>query len=51
MPGLASNNWFFYKEAYDMDMFKVVDMIATIQQTYRSGNQLYPVFERYDDNS
>lgn len=40
MPGLASNNWFFYKEAYDMDMFKVVDMIATIQQRYRSGNQL-----------
>ncbi|MED0865017.1 class 1b ribonucleoside-diphosphate reductase subunit alpha, partial [Bacillus safensis] len=29
MPGLSAQNWFFYKEAYDMDMFKVVDMIAT----------------------
>nr|WGD92107.1 class 1b ribonucleoside-diphosphate reductase subunit alpha [Bacillus subtilis] len=37
MPGLASNNWFFYKEAYDMDMFKVVDMIATIQQDIDQG--------------
>ena len=37
MPGLAPNNWFFYKEAYDMDMFKVVDMIATIQQHVDQG--------------
>ncbi|MES9686637.1 class 1b ribonucleoside-diphosphate reductase subunit alpha, partial [Bacillus sp. JJ353] len=37
MPGLAPNNWFYYKEAYDMDMFKVVDMIATIQQHVDQG--------------
>ncbi|WP_338429140.1 class 1b ribonucleoside-diphosphate reductase subunit alpha [Bacillus licheniformis] len=37
MPGLSSENWFFYKEAYDMDMFKVVDMIATIQQHVDQG--------------
>ncbi|MCQ5303165.1 class 1b ribonucleoside-diphosphate reductase subunit alpha [Bacillus licheniformis] len=37
MPGLSVKNWFFYKEAYDMDMFKVVDMIATIQQHVDQG--------------
>ncbi|MEC0488056.1 class 1b ribonucleoside-diphosphate reductase subunit alpha, partial [Bacillus glycinifermentans] len=37
MPGLSAKNWFFYKEAYDMDMFKVVDMIATIQQHIDQG--------------
>ncbi|ASB89440.1 class 1b ribonucleoside-diphosphate reductase subunit alpha [Bacillus sonorensis] len=37
MPGLAPSNWFYYKEAYDMDMFKVVDMIATIQQHVDQG--------------
>nr|WP_262982636.1 class 1b ribonucleoside-diphosphate reductase subunit alpha [Bacillus sp. LLTC93] len=37
MPGLSPQNWFFYKEAYDMDMFKVVDMIATIQQHIDQG--------------
>ncbi|WP_144740198.1 class 1b ribonucleoside-diphosphate reductase subunit alpha [Bacillus altitudinis] len=37
MPGLSAQNWFFYKEAYDMDMFKVVDMIATIQQHVDQG--------------
>ncbi len=37
MPGLSLQNWFFYKEAYDMDMFKVVDMIATIQQHVDQG--------------
>ncbi|MCY7622665.1 class 1b ribonucleoside-diphosphate reductase subunit alpha [Bacillus altitudinis] len=37
MPGLSEQNWFFYKEAYDMDMFKVVDMIATIQQHVDQG--------------
>ncbi|WP_434181928.1 class 1b ribonucleoside-diphosphate reductase subunit alpha [Bacillus sp. jun7] len=37
MPGLSPQNWFFYKEAYDMDMFKVVDMIATIQQHVDQG--------------
>ncbi|MGG0197016.1 class 1b ribonucleoside-diphosphate reductase subunit alpha [Bacillus licheniformis] len=37
MPGLSAKNWFFYKEAYDMDMFKVVDMIAIIQQHVDQG--------------
>lgn len=37
MPGLSPQNWFYYKEAYDMDMFKVVDMIATIQQHVDQG--------------
>ncbi|TNU64196.1 class 1b ribonucleoside-diphosphate reductase subunit alpha [Bacillus velezensis] len=37
MPGLSAQNWFFYKEAYDMDMFKVVDLIATIQQHVDQG--------------
>ncbi|MBU8576349.1 class 1b ribonucleoside-diphosphate reductase subunit alpha [Bacillus pumilus] len=37
MPGLSASNWFFYKEAYDMDMFKVVDMISTIQQHVDQG--------------
>ncbi|WP_195892910.1 class 1b ribonucleoside-diphosphate reductase subunit alpha [Bacillus massiliigorillae] len=37
MPYLSKENWFFYKEAYDMDMFKVVDMIATIQRHVDQG--------------
>ena len=37
MPGLAPSNWFYYKEAYDMDMFRVVDMISTIQQHVDQG--------------
>ncbi|MEC5220025.1 class 1b ribonucleoside-diphosphate reductase subunit alpha [Bacillus atrophaeus] len=37
MPGLSPQNWFFYKEAYDMDMFKVVDLISTIQQHVDQG--------------
>nr|MDH3154529.1 class 1b ribonucleoside-diphosphate reductase subunit alpha [Bacillus licheniformis] len=37
MPGLAPSNWFYYKEAYDMDMFRVVDMISTIQQDVDQG--------------
>lgn len=37
MPGLSPQNWFFFKEAYDMDMFRVVDMIATIQQHVDQG--------------
>ncbi len=37
MPGLSPQNWFFYKEAYDIDMFKAVDMIATIQQHVDQG--------------
>lgn len=37
MPYLSLETWFYYKEAYDMDMFKVVDMIATIQQHVDQG--------------
>lgn len=37
MPKLDSSNWFYYKEAYDMDMFKVVDLIATIQKHVDQG--------------
>ncbi|WP_342498488.1 class 1b ribonucleoside-diphosphate reductase subunit alpha [Bacillus sp. FSL M8-0350] len=37
MPGLSQNNWFLYKEAYDMDMFKVIDLISTIQTHVDQG--------------
>jgi ribonucleoside-diphosphate reductase alpha chain len=37
MPGLAPDNWFYYKAAYDMDMFNVVDMIAAIQEHIDQG--------------
>lgn len=37
MPELNSKTWFMYKEAYDMDMFKVVDLIATIQKHVHQG--------------
>lgn len=37
MPGLSQRTWFLYKEAYDMDMFKVVDMVATIQRHVDQG--------------
>lgn len=37
MPYLSQENWFFYKEAYDMDMFNVVDMISTIQEHVDQG--------------
>lgn len=37
MPYLSADNWFFYKEAYDMDMFRVVDMISTIQEHVDQG--------------
>lgn len=37
MPGIGSKTWFLYKEAYDMDMFKVVDLIATIQKHVHQG--------------
>nr|WGD74957.1 hypothetical protein P5631_13435 [Bacillus subtilis] len=51
MPGLSPQNWFFYKEAYDMDMFKVVDMIATIQRRRRPRHLIYAVLERHDDDA
>lgn len=37
MPELSPKTWFLYKEAYDMDMFKVVDLIATIQKHVHQG--------------
>lgn len=37
MPGLSYKTWFLYKEAYDMDMLKVVDLIATIQKHVDQG--------------
>lgn len=37
MPELNSKTWFLYKEAYDMDMFKVVDLIVTIQKHVHQG--------------
>lgn len=37
MPGLSPQTWFLYKEAYNMSMFKVVDMIATIQRHVDQG--------------
>lgn len=37
MPNLGPQNWFYYKEAYDMDMKKVIDLIATIQKHVHQG--------------
>lgn len=37
MPGLSPQTWFMYKEAYDMSMFKVIDLIATIQRHIDQG--------------
>ncbi|PEA25834.1 ribonucleotide-diphosphate reductase subunit alpha [Bacillus cereus] len=31
MPFLDSRTWWFYKEAYQMDMFKLIDLMAVIQ--------------------
>lgn len=37
MPELGPKTWFLYKEAFDMNMFKVVDLIATIQKHVHQG--------------
>lgn len=37
MPWLSANTWFLYKEAYDMSMYKVIDLIATIQRHVDQG--------------
>jgi len=37
MPFLNNDTWFFFTEAYYMNMFDVVDMIATIQQHIDQG--------------
>ncbi|WP_240666597.1 class 1b ribonucleoside-diphosphate reductase subunit alpha [Longirhabdus pacifica] len=31
MPYIGADNFFYYKEAYDMDMFKVIDLVAEAQ--------------------
>ncbi|WP_051107725.1 class 1b ribonucleoside-diphosphate reductase subunit alpha [Paenibacillus fonticola] len=31
MPFLNENNFFFYKEAYDMDMYNLIDLVAEVQ--------------------
>ncbi|PGU82108.1 hypothetical protein COD76_11480 [Bacillus cereus] len=37
MPYLSPKTFWFYKSAYDMDMFKVIDLIATIQEHVDQG--------------
>lgn len=37
MPGLSPKTWFLYKEAYDMSMYKVIDLVATIQRHIDQG--------------
>jgi len=37
MPNLSYKTWAYYKEAYEMDMRKVVDLIATIQRHVDQG--------------
>jgi len=37
MPYLAKDNYFYYKSAYQMDQFKVIDLIAEIQQHVDQG--------------
>lgn len=32
MPEMNEKNFFFFKEAYDMDMFKVIDLMSVIQE-------------------
>ncbi|OPA75590.1 ribonucleotide-diphosphate reductase subunit alpha [Paenibacillus selenitireducens] len=37
MPYLAKDNYFYYKSAYQIDQFKVIDVIAAIQQHVDQG--------------
>jgi ribonucleoside-diphosphate reductase alpha chain len=37
MPFLDDSTFFFYKEAYDMDMFKMIDLYATAQKHIDQG--------------
>lgn len=37
MPYLAKDNYFYYKSAYQMDQFKVIELIAAIQQHVDQG--------------
>src|SRR5699024_2741360 len=36
-PFLSKENLFLYKSAYDMDMFKLIDLMAVIQQHVDQG--------------
>ena len=40
MPYLSKNNFFFYQSAYDMDMMKVIDLFATVQEHIDQGISL-----------
>lgn len=31
MPYISDENYFYYKEAYDMDMFNLIDLVADVQ--------------------
>lgn len=37
MPYMNNDNMFFYTEAYDVDMFNYIDLVATIQQHVDQG--------------
>lgn len=37
MPGMTNENMFYYKTAYETDMFKYIDLIAVIQQHIDQG--------------
>lgn len=36
-PGLSMKTWFLYKEAYDMDFFKIIELVSTIQKHVDQG--------------
>lgn len=40
MPFLGENNFFFYKSAYEMDMMKVIDLVAVCQEHIDQGISL-----------
>ena len=40
MPYLGKENFFFYKSAYEMDMMKVIDLVAEIQEHVDQGVSL-----------
>ncbi len=37
MPYMQQDNFFYYKSAYQMDQFKILDLIAEIQQHVDQG--------------
>lgn len=37
MPYMNESNYYFYKEAYDIDMFKMIDLYATVQKHIDQG--------------